>query len=506
MRVFDTLAVKLLASITSAILLPCIVASVACAAPASPANKMLVHPSPEHAEKDISVTIYNQNFGLVREVREIMFKEGINHIKVDDIAAGIDPTTVSFSAVTAPNSVSVLEQNYRFDLMDRDTILSRSVGKDVKFRQLLPDSGERILEGKLLSAPGGLSPDYEGRVSRSDLVIRTASGVVVSPQGDAELVELPKGLVAKPCLVWKLACSKPGPQIVETSYQTIGLNWKCDYVAIDSADDSNVDLTSWVTLDNKAGATFKNAALKLMAGDVHKVSEGADATVVEGLNYGLERHQRTSQSQFEEQSFAEYHLYSLAGRTTLHDNETKQLTLFEANSVPVKKFYVYEPGGRTPPRGGSFDSKVAVKIEVANTKKNNMGMAMPKGTVRVYKRDKDGALQFIGEDLIDHTPKDEKIKLEIGNAFDLVGKLDMKALHLVHNKPRLRSGDFELTLNNHKNVPVTITFIGHAFGDWKITQSSMNYTKTDSTTFEFSVPVEASSEAKVTYTIESERM
>jgi hypothetical protein len=458
-------------------------------------------PSISRDSKDTSITIYNQNFGLVRDVREIILKEGSNHVTFDDVAACIDPTSVSFISVTAPNSVAVREQNYRYDLMDFNTILTRSVGKEVKFRQYLPGGGERIVEGKLLSPPMVVVGDSNGNLSQrlQAIVVKTAGGIVVSPTGQLELAELPSGLVSKPCLVWKLDCNKPGTHKTEISYQTQGLNWKCDYVAIDNADDTGVDLTSWVTLDNKSGATYNDASLKLIAGDVHKItpevpSQGVDATTVMGIN-------TAGTPQFSEQSFAEYHLYSLAGKTDLLNNETKQLTLFTANSVPVKKLFIFDPSGPTPESGGDDDSKVKVKLEIANKKDNNMGMALPKGKVRVYKRDTDTALEFIGEDSIDHTPRDEKFRLEIGNAFDVVGSLKQTNFNQVSNK--IQRASFEVSLRNHKDVPILVTFVGHAQGDWKMTDSSMPSTKTTSDRFEFAVPVAKNSENKVTYTVET---
>ncbi|MBP7579095.1 MAG: hypothetical protein KA794_20430, partial [Candidatus Obscuribacter sp.] len=228
--------------------------------------------------KDVSITIYNQNFGLVRDNRDITLKDGINYVRFEDVAAGIDPTTVSFTSLTAPNAVAVREQNYQFDLMDMDTILARSVGKTVKFNQYLSSGGVREITGTLLSSPSVSVSDSNGNVSerRQATVVKTGSGIVVGAGGELEITELPDGLVSKPSLLWKLESEKAGVHNTEISYQTQGLNWKCDYVAVANADDSMLDLTSWVTLDNKSGATYKNAALKLMAGDVHKV-QNADA-------------------------------------------------------------------------------------------------------------------------------------------------------------------------------------------------------------------------------------
>lgn len=471
-------------------------------AAAASTQEAIEKPSVSPDSKDTSITIYNQNFGLVRDVREIMFKNGTNNIRFDDVAAGIDPTTVSFISLTAPNSVAVREQNYQFDLMDLNTILTRSVGKDVKFRESLPGGGERIVEGRLLSPPMATVSDSNGNLSQQAqaIVVQTATGVVVSPVGQLELAELPKGLVAKPSLLWKLDCSQSGSQKAEISYQTQGLNWKCDYVTIDNADDTAVDLTSWVTLDNKSGATYNDAALKLIAGDVHKVIN-VPLEEAKAMPAAMPPPPLPGGPQFAERSFAEYHLYSLAGRTNLHDNETKQMTLFAASSVPVKKLFIFDPSGPTEDQNGGDDSKVKVKIELVNSKSNNIGMALPRGKVRVYKRDIDSALEFIGEDEIDHTPKDEKVRLEIGNAFDLVGEYKQTNESQVSKK--VQRASYEVSLRNHKESPVTITFVGHADGDWKIIASSMAFTKKNATRFEFAVPVAKRGESKVTYTVET---
>jgi hypothetical protein len=452
--------------------------------------------------KGVALTIYNQNFGLVKDIRDIKLNSGVNFLRFEDVAAAIDPTTVSFAALTNPNSVVVREQNYQYDLMDQNTILSRSIGKQVKFRQFLSTGGVREVTGTLLSSPMVTVADSNGNLSErsQSIVIQTASGVVVGPQGELELAELPAGLVSKPSLLWKLESDKAGVEESEISYQTQGLNWKCDYVAVANADDSLCDLTSWVTLDNKSGATYREAALKLMAGDVHKVTEpAADMAVMGGM-----AESSVAQPQFQEQSFAEYHLYSLQGKTDLNDNETKQLTLFNASKVPVKKLFVFDSSSAVSPYGGSNgqqSQKVNVKLELANSKDNNLGMPMPKGKVRVYKKDLDGALQFVGEDLIDHTPRDEKVRVYLGDAFDVVA--DRKQTNQVQVSDRVQRSSYSIEFRNHKESAITVTAIEHAYGDWKVTTSSQPFEKKDSHTFEFAVKVPANGSAAVTYTIEN---
>jgi hypothetical protein len=448
----------------------------------------------------VAITVYNQNFGLVKDTRNIDLTAGINYLRFEDVAAAIDPTSVSFSSITAPNSVVVREQNYQYDIMDVGTILSKSVGKEIKVRQYT-SGGVHETTGTLLNQPVVTISDSNGNLStrNQSIVLRTSSGIVVGPSGEVELAALPPGLVSKPSLLWKLESDKAGAQKAEISYQTQGLNWKCDYVAVVNADDTLSDLTSWVTLDNKSGATYKNAALKLMAGDVHKVQNVAPPQPMRMYKSAM----AAAAQQFTEQSFAEYHLYALAGKTDVNNNETKQLTLFNASAVPIKKLFIFDGGsahyyGGYNPRGNT--TKVNVKLELANSKENNLGMPMPKGKVRVYKKDKDGAMQFVGEDLIDHTPKDEKVRLYLGDAFDIVG--ERKQLSQQQVNSRVQKLAYEISIRNHKETAVTVNCVEHSSGDWKITSSSQPFIKKDSHTFEFAAKVPANGETKVTYEIE----
>lgn len=453
--------------------------------------------------KGINLTIYNQNFGLVKDIRTVGLNNGVNFVRFSDVAAKIDPTSVSFVSLTAPNAVVVREQNYQYDLIDPTTILAKSVGKTLKFRQIGPGGALREFTGTLLNSPRATVADPSGgsSVRWQGLVVKTPEGIILNPAGEIELAELPLGLISKPSLMWKLESTKAGEHQTEIAYQTAGMNWHADYVAVLNKDDNQLDLTSWVTLDNKSGASYKHANLKLMAGDVHKVQtpqEGVPANGVRYLKSGM------VPQQFQEQSFAEYHLYTLQNKTDVNDNETKQLSLFNANQVPARKQFVYDPAPRVyypwMSGGGDRSKKVAVKIEVDNSEKNNLGMPMPKGKVRVYKRDADGALQFIGEDLIDHTPRDEKIRLYIGDAFDVVGERKQVTQQRINNHEMRQS--YEISLRNHKDKEVTVTAVEHAGGTWKILSSSHEYKKKDSSTFEFSVPVPANGEVKITYEIE----
>ncbi len=448
----------------------------------------------------VNLTIYNQNFGLVKDIRNVDLKDGINYLRFEDVAAQIDPTSVSFQSLTAPNAVVVREQNYQYDLMDPTTILSKSTGKTLKFRQYMDNGSVREFSGTLLNSPRSVVADTTGSTSTryQGLVVKSGDGVILNPQGEIELAALPEGLVSKPSLFWKLEASKGGQHRTEIAYQTQGINWRCDYVAVMNKDDNQLDLTSWVTLDNKAGASFKNAALKLLAGDVHRVQTQNYPAAGAVFRAKAER----MDSQFKEQSFAEYHLYTLQGKTDVLDNETKQVSLFAADKIPARKLFVYEPEAQSFLywEGRSSSQKVNVKIEVENSQKNGLGMPMPKGKVRVYKKDADGALQFIGEDMIDHTPRDEKIRLYIGDAFDVVA--ERKQMQQQQISDRVQRMTYEISVRNHKDCPIAVNCVEHCFGDWTILNSSLPYTKKDSRSFEFVPQVPPNGEVKVTYTVE----
>lgn len=447
----------------------------------------------------VKLTIYNQNFAVVRDLREVEFKSGINYLRFEDVAAKIDPTSVSFASLTAPNAVTVLEQNYQYDLLDPSTILSKSIGKTLKFKQFLPSGQTNELCGILLNQPETSVSDVNGYSSMTyhGLVLKTTDGFVLNPAGQVQLSELPPGLIAKPSLLWRLDCNKAGKHKSEISYQTSGMNWHCDYVVVTNSDTTKIDLTSWVTLENNCGATFRNAALKLMAGDVHRVvpTHYDESNMTGGLGGGFPK-------PFQEESFAEYHLYSLNGKTDVNDKETKQLTLFNANEVPVKKTFVFEPNSSRPwdvQKGNP--AKVNVKLELENSEANRLGMPMPKGKIRVYQKDKDGALEFIGEDQIDHTPKDEKLRICLGDAFDIVAEQkQVRTQQVSHN---VRKEAYSVSLRNHKDSAVTITVVEHAFGDWKILSSNQPYKKKDSTTFEYSVNMPANTDSEITYELET---
>lgn len=450
--------------------------------------------------KAVQLTVYNQNFALVKDTRTVTLSNGVNSIDVEDVAAKIDPTSVLFKSLTAPNSVMILEQNYQYDLISPENILNKSVGQRVTFTRF-DQSGQSHTSGGVLLNP----PKNGGAVIKAD-----DGNLVLNPSGQVSVEKMPEGLHPKPTLNWLIRSDKDGSQDAEISYLTDGIGWKADYVALVNKDDTALDLSGWVTLNNQSGATYTDAKLTLMAGDVRRVQPQADYMGRMKATYAMAE---AAAPQFEEKSFFEYHMYTMERPTTIRDNETKQLSLLNASNAPVKKELIYDGRqqwwrnwwypGRTGDPGGGYDTsdyhKVNVVLEVKNSKENHMGMPLPKGKIRVYKLDDKGSQQFIGEDEIDHTPKDEKIRLYIGDAFDVVG--DYKRSDYKKISDRVIEEGFEVKIRNHKDTAVDVKVVDHVWSDWKVLSSSHKFTKKDAHTIEFPVTVPKDGEVTVTYRI-----
>ncbi len=457
----------------------------------------------------IALTIYNQNFALVRDRREMEFIGGRNTVVVEDVAGGLDRTSVHFKSLTAPDTVVVREQNYRYDLIRPDTLLEKSVGKQVTINQSLAEGRVRQIHGTLLAS--GVSPNFSAQTSYSDpgMVVRTEAGeIVLRPQGEITLHEMPPGLISRPQLVWLTDCAQPGAHDVEISYMTEGITWAADYVAVMNADDTAIDLTGWVTLNNYSGADYDNAGIQLVAGDVRRLPSLQDTNQQANLfAYGSSL--PTPAPQFEEEKLFEYHLYTLDGTTTVRNNEQKQMTLLSATEVPARKRFVYD--GRRALWGihstsylpsENYDTTDYQKVNISLLVENrlpNLGIPLPKGRMRLFKADSQGRLQFAGEDSLDHTPRGETLNLYVGDAFDLVGehrRSDFKRLGKKHVEER-----FEMTLRNRSEAPVTIVAVEHLWADWEIINRSHPYAKADARTAEFTVEVAAGTEVKVSYTV-----
>jgi hypothetical protein len=434
-------------------------------------------------QREVMVTIYNGNLGLVKDLREARLPAGVNEVQFMDVAAGIDPTTVHLKSLTDALGLKILEQNYEYDLLTSEKLMEKYVGRKVRLYQ----GDGTFHEATLLSTNGPIF-EINGQIH-------------MGHYGRLVLPSLPENLVAKPTLVWLLRNQTARPQRVEASYLTSGITWKADYVMVLNAADSLSDLTGWVTVDNRSGATYGNAALKLVAGDVNRAQE--PRRDLRALEMAAKAASPAAASRdFASEGFFEYHLYTLDGRTTIKNNQTKQLSLLAASEVPTTKELIYY--GAQDYYRNSYgvpisNQKVAVYLEVKNSKENRLGLPLPKGKVRVYKADRSGSQQFIGEDWIDHTPKDEKIKIKMGNAFDLVGERTQKEFR------KLGSGlyevEWEISLRNHKDAPQTVTVIEPVPGDWQVLSSSHAYEKIEAHTLKYQIPVPKDGATKVAYRV-----
>jgi hypothetical protein len=434
-------------------------------------------------QQDVAVTIYNSNLGLVKDTRIIDLKPGMLEMKFMDVAGKIDPTSVHIKSLTDGKSLSVLEQNYEYDLLSPQKLLEKFIGKKVQLATVNPETKkEAIIDATLLSTQNGN-------------IFQIGDQISIGHPGRILLPKIPENLIPQPTLVWTLENRLNKPQKVEASYLTGGINWKADYVAALNQSDTLASLTGWVTLDNKSGATYRNALLKLVAGDIHRVQPAAPMD-----RAGRVMAAKEAAPQFTEESFFEYHLYTLDRRTTIKDNQTKQMTLLNADRIPLKKLFIFSGAPQYyfyPMEQGVNKQKVGVFLELENSQKNNLGMPLPKGTVRVYKEDKDGSIQFIGEDRIDHTPKDEKIKVKIGEAFDVVGERVQTDYKRVARN--LVEVGFEVTLRNHKKEDIRVFVEEPVPGDWEMLSTTHRYEKLSAHLIRFDIPAPKDQEVKVKY-------
>jgi len=319
--------------------------------------------------------------------------------------------------------------------------------------------------------------------------------------GRVILPEIPKDLIPKPTLVWLMQNSSPRAHTVEASYLTSGITWKADYVVVLDEKDHRGDLSGWVTIDNRSGATYENAALKLVAGDVHRAPQQRE------LYDAMAKAARSELAApapggFREEGFFEYHLYTLQGRTTVKDNQTKQISLLSASDIPIVKQLIYYGADyyyRNQYGTPISNQKVGVYLEVANKEENRLGLPLPKGVIRVYKADSEGSLQFIGEDTIDHTPKDEKVKIKMGEAFDVVGERIQKDWRKLGYS--LYEVEWEISLRNHKQEDIQVTIIEPVPGDWEVLRSTHPYEKVEAHTLAYKVNVPKDGQTKVNYRV-----
>jgi hypothetical protein len=442
------------------------------------------------AEEGTALTIYNDNFAVVRESRQMSFEKGLNTTKFTDVASAIDPTSVNFRCLSAPGAVSILEQNYEYDLVNTGSLLKRYIDKEVTvaLKGSGADTGRR-LTGLLMAAMGD---NLILKSKTNDIEILDKNSVE-----DISLKEMPDDLVTRPTLVWLANAKEKGSQLCQVTYTTGQINWVADYSAVLNADETKIDFTGWVTIDNKSGATYKDSTLKLIAGDVRRLA----APEPRYPKVLATREAKQAEAGFEEKPFMEYHLYTLGRKSTINNNQVKQIEFITpALGVPIKKLYIYERGQQYIYGRGGQGNNVQIKLEFENTKENNLGIALPKGKIRVFKKDPaDDTLEFVGEDRIDHTPSKEKLLLYIGNAFDVVAEYTLvESEHDV----RMTRETHKIELRNRKAEDITV-FVDEKFPqwvNWTIDKTTHKYEKRDAYTARFEVPVKADSIATLQYT------
>jgi len=426
------------------------------------------------ADRDVTVTVYNSNLALVKDVRQLDLGSGRQTLRFADVSAQIDPTSVHLTP-KGGGGLSVLEQNFQYDLVSAERILDRYRDRDL------------VVVGKDGKTTSGALLSYDG----ANLVLDRKPGVAIINRAEVKEIqfsELPGGLITRPTLVWLIDNAGAAKRDAQISYLTTGLSWHAEYVAVIAADDRAMSWAGWVSLENNSGTSYPEAKLKLVAGDVNRVQ---DEFMQMAKGRQVEMAMDVAAPQFQEQSFFEYHLYSLSRPTTLADRETKQLSLFPTAAVQAEKMFTYDR---------SRDAKkVRVTMEFRNTQGAGLGMALPKGKVRVYKEDKGGAQEFVGEDRIDHTAKDEAVRVTVGDAFDVVGEYRQVDMRRISDREVETS--HEIKVRNRKDERVTVKIVEHAWGDWRVTTASQDHVKKDATTLEFTVSVAPGEEKVVSYTV-----
>ena len=475
-----------------------------------------------------SLTIYNQDFAVIRQELPLELKAGVNSVRVTDITMHLEPDSVILRDPTGKEPIQVLEQNYRADPVSEPLLLSLFEGKMLDFL-VLRDNKQELVSGKIIRSgyvPHSLmamrqygSQYYQAQMAYAQggseqPIVEVEGKLRFGLPGTPLFPALGDDTVLKPTLQWLLATSNPGPLRAEFSYVTGGLTWEADYNIVAPEKGNAVDIVGWVTMDNQSGKGFRNARIKLMAGDVNKIQPWQASQMVI-VNGGMGGGIAGPVPAVTERTFDEYHLYTLARPTTLDDRETKQVEFIRAANVSTSQVYVYDGLKLDPNRyngwnwenirndfsyGTESNPKIWVMREFNNSETNHLGMPLPKGRVRFYRRNDDGQIEFTGENVIDHTPRAEKVRVYTGNAFDLSGERRRIDYRLDTNRQTIDES-FEIRVRNHKKEPVDVRVVEHLYRwiTWDISAKSDPYRKTDSKTIEFPVTIPPDGEKTITY-------
>ena len=442
-------------------------------------------------QQSVAVTIYNGDLALVKDTRKVSLKTGLNALALRDVSAQIRPETALLRSINAPGSLTLLEQNFDFDLLTPEKLLEKYVGKTVGLVKTHPTTGvETTEQATVLSANNGV-------------VLKVGNRIETGVHGRRIVYDdVPANLRDRPTLVTQINNKGATDQTVELSYLTGGLGWKADYVAELNDKENQLDLSGWVTLTNTSGTSYKNAKLQLVAGDVNRVQQNLRPTM---MRKNMDMSMAEAAAPMAEESLLEYHLYTLDRPTNIMEAQTKQVALLSASGIPAHKELVlkgaeYYYQGQYGEIGTKM--KVGVFIEFDNKEASKLGMPLPKGVLRVYKKDSKGNAQFVGEDNIDHTQKNESVRLKLGEAFDVTAdkkQTDFKVLPNPQKGHVAYESAFEFTLKNAKKEKVTVTVQEPISGDWTITSESAPHSKANSHLAVWMIDIPAEGKITLTY-------
>ncbi len=443
-------------------------------------------------QTDLAVTVYNSDLALVRDVRKLELPTGAFRLRFEDVAATINPVTVHLRSLTGADDLSVVEQDYEYDLLDPQKLLHKYVGREVTLvRSEFDHNSTKWTETKaMLLSDNNNAP-----------VWKIGNEIVTGMAADSyRFPDLPENLYSRPTLIWSLENRGEKAQQVEASYLMTGMNWSADYVLTVGRDEKLADLDGWVTVANNTGTAFPNARLQLVAGEIHRAPVNGRTVSMMAL---AQPSAAPNAPQFEQENFSEYHLYTLGRRTSLENAESKQISLLSGKNVPVEKILrVVGDAGyyrNSQSQGEPVTEPVMVYYKLKNSTAAGLGMPLPAGTIRVYQADSKGGTQFAGEDSIAHTPQDEDVSIHVGDAFDVVA--ERKQMDWKNVSKRLYEMQYEITIRNHKDAPITVQVREPVGGDWEILNSNFKGTKLDSETIEFEIPVAKNGAATLDYRV-----
>jgi hypothetical protein len=445
-------------------------------------------PSTLGDQQSVAVTIYNENLALIKDLRRVTLEAGRNRLALREVSGRMRPETALLRSLSHPGSLSLLEQNFDFDLLTPAKLLEKYVGREVRIVRTHPTTGAETIEtATVLAANGGV-------------VMRIGDRIETGLPGRIVYDAVPANLRDKPTLVTELDAARAGMQSLELSYLSGGLSWKADYVAELNASDSALDLNGWVTLTNTSGTAYPNAKLQLVAGDVNRVRDEMRMAAKSGRMRDVA--EAAPASQMAQEALFEYHLYTLQRPTTIADRQTKQVALLGAQGVPVAKELLLQGSDyyyRSSVGGIGQKMKVGVFVQFENRESSRLGVPMPKGVVRVYKKDSAGNAQFVGEDRIDHTPKNEKVRLKLGDAFDVTA--DKKQTDFRARGSHMYESAYEIVLRNAKKEAVTVVVREPVPADWTMLEETQRHAKVASGTAQWKVNVPAEGSTTLKYRV-----